>query len=190
VRVLLVGCCSQGSVAVWDVQLQQQIMALHSPDLSLAALLPVQSTVGPMLAAAAACVRRRRQVGRMAAAAAATGCCQRLNIYNTGSKGIGCSCNADMYTHGFSSSGSMWQQPQRLVLTQVLLQQPGHLVPGASIFAHPSSSSAAAALRTDRCGCLSSMPSLALQLQRVLAHLQVHTTCCDKCLPLSTYGIC
>jgi hypothetical protein len=31
-RVLLVGCCSQGPVAVWDLGLRQQIIALHCPD--------------------------------------------------------------------------------------------------------------------------------------------------------------
>lgn len=65
-RVLLVGCCSQGPVAVWDVGLQQQILAVHSPGLRLSGLL----SPGPGAAAVAAMRTNQAVAGRSAAAAA------------------------------------------------------------------------------------------------------------------------
>lgn len=51
-KVLLVACCSQGPVAVWDVGRCQQIMAIHRPELRIAGLQsPGQDAVAAALAA-------------------------------------------------------------------------------------------------------------------------------------------
>jgi hypothetical protein len=152
VRVLLVGCCSQGSVAVWDVQLQQQIMALHSPDLSLAALLPVQPPVGPILAAAAAAAsaagtsrggnstNARQQLqpllllalvaSRDSTATPPATVAKAVSRIGSRAKGAQLSLAA-----AAEEEERQQQQQQQLELRPVLLQQPGLLVPGAPILA-------------------------------------------------------
>jgi hypothetical protein len=160
VRVLLVGCCSQGSVAVWDVQLQQQIMALHSPDVSLAALLPVQPPVGPMLATASAAAdvagsskagngaitRQQLQQPLLLLALVASRdstatppAAVAKAVSRIGSKTRG--AQLSLAAAAAATESQQQQQPQ-LELRPVLLQQPGLLVPGAPILA-----SAAAGVR-------------------------------------------
>jgi hypothetical protein len=76
-RVLLVGCCSQGPVAVWDVGLRQQIMAIHHPGLRLSGLLaPGLNAAGA--AAAAAAMQVATAVAGRSAAEAARGMQQQL----------------------------------------------------------------------------------------------------------------
>jgi hypothetical protein len=160
-RVLLVGCCSQGSVAVWDVQLQQQIMAVHSPDLSLAALLPVQPPVGPMLAAAAAigaaggskegggAVAKQQQqllqqpllllalvASRDSTATPPAATAKAVSRIRSKATGVQLSLAA--------AAAATDGQQQQLELRPVLLQQPGLLIHGAPILA-PSPTAAAAA---------------------------------------------
>jgi hypothetical protein len=154
VRVLLVGCCSQGSVAVWDVQLQQQIMALHSPDLSLAALLPVQPPVCHMLAAAAAATsaaesskggssanaRKQLQQPLLLLALVASRdstatppAATAKTVSRIGSKARG--AQLSLAAAAAATESQQQQQQQHLELRPVLLQQPGLLVPGAPILA-------------------------------------------------------
>jgi hypothetical protein len=69
-RVLLVGCCSQGPVAVWDVGLRQQIMAIHNPGLRLSGMLAPGLNAAGADAAAAAMQAAQAVAGRSAAEAA------------------------------------------------------------------------------------------------------------------------
>lgn len=68
-RVLLVGASSQGSIAVWDVQRRQQVIAVHCPDLRLSSLMaPAPHAAEATLAAA---LRQQAAAGSRAAGAEA-----------------------------------------------------------------------------------------------------------------------
>jgi len=67
-KVLLVGCCSQGPVAVWDVGLCQQILSVHSPEVRLCGLMPPGSAAA--VAAFGAAVRAAQAGGGGLAAGA------------------------------------------------------------------------------------------------------------------------
>jgi hypothetical protein len=60
-RILLVGSCSQGSIAVWDVLHKQQVIAIHSPELQLFGLLPLQPQLPTPATCAADAARQPKQ---------------------------------------------------------------------------------------------------------------------------------
>jgi hypothetical protein len=67
-RVLLVGCCSLGSVAVWDVAQRTLLFTVHSPELQLSSLVALPQATAA--AAATAMLGAMKQQGAASAAAA------------------------------------------------------------------------------------------------------------------------
>uniref|UniRef100_A0A383WAA3 Uncharacterized protein n=1 Tax=Tetradesmus obliquus TaxID=3088 RepID=A0A383WAA3_TETOB len=142
-RILLVGCCSQGSVAVWDVQKQQQIMALHSPDLVLAGLLPMQPPVAAILAAARMPSSSRgssvdkQQLQQplllLALVASRDSTATPPAALAKAASRLGSSVGGGQL--GAAAAGGQQQQKQQLELRPILLQQPGLLIPGAPVLA-------------------------------------------------------
>jgi hypothetical protein len=153
-RVLLVGCCSQGSVAVWDVQLQQQIMAVHSPDLVLAGFMPMQPPIGPILAAAncapsgnssrnGSFAKLQQPLLLLALVASRNGTATPPAAPAKVSSRTGRSAISGQLAAAAAAGGQ--QQQQHLELRPVLLQQPGLLIPGAPILAAQAAAPAAEA---------------------------------------------
>jgi hypothetical protein len=148
-RVLLLGCCSRGSVAVWDVGRRQLVAAVHSPGLLLQAVMPLQPPLSEddVLAAAAAAAAAPKDSTASPAAASSTAAAQQRRKGRSGADVpdligllalVAARPGNTSGPEGPEAAGATGTcltlpQPGGLQLRPLLLHPPGTLLQGASM---------------------------------------------------------